>query len=80
MQPWFAMRRHTILVLGAVAALAIGLGAGAGSAYGYFTSIGTGSGSANTGTAQQVTLVATTSGSAAIKSDPRAGRPTCGRS
>ena len=58
------MRRHTLLVVGAAAALAIGMGAGAGSAYAYFTSAGSGTGSASIGTAQQVTLVAATSGSA----------------
>ena len=39
-------------------------GSRVGSAYAYFTSAGSGAGSAHTGTAQQVTLVATTSGSA----------------
>ena len=58
------MRRRKLLVLTVAVAGALSLGAGTGSAYAYFTSSGSGAGSATSGTTQQVTLIAATSGTA----------------
>jgi predicted ribosomally synthesized peptide with SipW-like signal peptide len=52
------MRRRSLLLFGAVAALVLGLSGGA--AFAYFTSSGSGSGTANAGTVSSVTVEAAT--------------------